>query len=196
VAQDGIPGINEVNRVSTIGVLADTHIPDRARQLDARVLEIFRSAGVRAILHAGDVSVPRVLSMLAEIAPVYAVKGNRDWIWLGRLPAKLRLELEGITIGMAHGHGSLKNYLVDRITLLSYDYHHEMLIPRLLAAFPDTRVIVFGHGHLPLNNWRNGQLLFNPGSPHFPHYKHITPSIGLLHLSAGGEVRGEIINLA
>ena len=35
--------------------------------------------GVDAILHAGDISRPRVLAQLAEIAPVHAVAGNRDW---------------------------------------------------------------------------------------------------------------------
>ena len=181
--------------MATLGIIADTHIPDRASRLDARVLAIFQSARVEAILHAGDVSAPGVLKTLAEVAPVYAVRGNRDWVWLRRLPSTLTLHIEGVSIGLTHGHGSWKNYLADRIYLLFHDYRHEMLLPRLLSAFPHTRVIVFGHGHVPLNRWMGGQLLFNPGSPHFPHNKRITPSLGLLHLSAGGDVKGEIIPL-
>ena len=178
-----------------IGVIADTHIPDRARKLNPRVLEIFQDSQVDGILHAGDVSAPYVLEELEEIAPVYAVRGNRDWLLLSSLPMTLNLEFAGISIGLTHGHGGWKNYLADRLYLLFHDYSHELLLPRLVETFPHTRVIVFGHGHVPLNSWMDGKLLFNPGSPHFPHTKRITPSLGLLHLSAGGEVKGEIILL-
>ena len=61
-----------------LGVISDTHIPDRARRLNERVIPVFREAGVSAILHAGDVSTPRVLKQLEEVAPVYATRGNRD----------------------------------------------------------------------------------------------------------------------
>jgi predicted phosphodiesterase len=38
-------------------------------------------------------------------------------------------------------------------------------------------------------------LLFNPGSPHNPDIKLITPSVGLLRIQDGGEIAGEIIDL-
>lgn len=178
-----------------IGVIADTHIPDRARRLNPRVLEIFQANDVEVILHAGDISAPYVLEELERIAPVIAVRGNRDWLWLRQLPMKRTLVYQGVCIGLTHGHGGLRDYLRDRVYLLFHEYRHEMLIPRLLTDFPHTRVIVFGHGHVPLNTWMDGKLLFNPGSPHFPQTKRITPSLGLLHLLAGGEVKGEIIPL-
>jgi putative phosphoesterase len=64
--------------MTTLGVLADTHIPDRVPTLNPRVIQVFRQAQVSAILHAGDVSVPQVLAELEKIAQVYAVRGNRD----------------------------------------------------------------------------------------------------------------------
>jgi putative phosphoesterase len=179
----------------TLGVISDTHIPDRAHRLDPRVMPIFRSAGVEAILHAGDVSSPGVLAQLGEVATVYAVRGNRDWLWLRNLPVARRLDFSGVTIGLTHGHGNLWNYLKDRIYFMRQGYHPERLLPRLLAEFPDVRVIVFGHGHSPLNQWMGVQLLFNPGSPHVPGTEDLTPSVGLLHISGGSEVRGEIIRL-
>ena len=75
----------------TLGVISDTHVPDRVRQLDPQAFGIFQAAGVQAILHAGDVSGPQLLAQLEQIAPVYAVKGNRDFLWLPHLPAELRL---------------------------------------------------------------------------------------------------------
>ena len=178
-----------------LGVISDTHVPDRARSLDVRVIPFFNREGVQAILHAGDVSIPGILAQLGEVAPVYAVRGNRDWIWLSNLPKQRRLSFMGVEIGLTHGHGNLWNYLLDRPYFMFHGYRHERLFPRLITAFPDVKVIVFGHGHRPLNRWIDGQLLFNPGSPHFPDKKNQPASIGLLHISAEGEVCGEIIEL-
>ena len=179
----------------TLGVIADTHVPDRRRTLDPRILTLLRDRSVQAILHAGDVSAPQVLEELAQIAPVHAVFGNRDWIWLRNLPAEMHLSYGGVTIGMAHGHGGWLTYLLDRPVFMLRGYYHDRLLPRLKIRFPTARVIVFGHGHLALNRWVDGQLFFNPGSPHFPTRTRIAPSIGFLHIRDGGEVSGEIVYL-
>ncbi len=179
----------------TLGVIADTHVPDRRRSLDARVLPVFKAAGVAAILHAGDVSTPKVLEQLGELAPVHAVRGNRDWLALRNLPHHQELTFEGVRIGLSHGHGQFVNYVVDRVDYITRGYRLEMFQPRLAATFPHAEVIVFGHTHRSLNIRSNGVLLFNPGSPHFPDLKTDAPSLGLLHIQAGGEVWGEIIEL-
>jgi putative phosphoesterase len=179
----------------TLGVISDTHIPDRARRLNPKIVPLFREAGVHAILHAGDISAGSVISQLEQVAPVYAVRGNRDWVALRRLPLSLQLTYDGVTIGMAHGHGLWWEYLVERVYYILNGYRLERFAPRLVAAFPDARVIVFGHTHRPVNLWQDGKLLFNPGSPHVPGEKDITPSIGLLHIRAGGDVEGEILYL-
>jgi putative phosphoesterase len=186
---------NHAKKALTLGIISDTHIPDRARSLHPGILPLFRDARVRAILHAGDISIPSVLAELAQVAPVYAVRGNRDILWRHRLPLALKLNFNGIEIGLAHGHGGWRSYLVDRTYFMFHGYHHERLLPRLLAEFPQADVIVFGHGHLPLNCWMDDQLLFNPGSPHFPEKKDLAPSVGFLHISAESEVRGEIVTL-
>ena len=179
----------------TLGVISDTHIPDRARCLNVCVIPIFQEAGVVAILHAGDVSTPSVLLQLEEIAPVYATRGNRDWLLLRHLPLTIQLSFNGVTIGIAHGHGKLREYLSDRIKYIISGYHLNMFTPRLLATFPDVRVIIFGHTHRTLNHWLNGQLLFNPGSSHIPEKNATYPSVGLLTIYSGGEVKGEIVRL-
>jgi hypothetical protein len=179
----------------TLGVIADTHVPDRRRSLDPHILELLRSRNPQAILHAGDISAPFVLEELAKIAPVYAVRGNRDWLWLRELPSHRILEFAGVRIALTHGHGGWLRYLLDRPYFTLQGYHHERLAPRLLRKFPQVKAIVFGHGHQPLNRWIDGQLLFNPGSPHFPENKNLAPSLGILTIQNGGEVSGEILNL-
>jgi len=87
----------------TLGVVADTHVPDRARLLNPKVTDIFREAGVVAILHAGDICSPEILDQLGGIALVHAVQGNRD-IWrLAHLPPQISLQFEGVNIGLTHG---------------------------------------------------------------------------------------------
>lgn len=178
-----------------LGVLADTHIPDRAPELPSQVLQRFREASVSAILHAGDVSVPRVLRQLGEIAPVYAVLGNRDIYALRQLPLQVRLNFEGISVGMAHGHGTFSSYMVDKIQRQLHGRLVERYIQRMLLTFPNTDVIVFGHLHVPSNLHIDGKLLFNPGSTSYPWPRSDPPTFGLLFLEQGGGSHGEIIEL-
>lgn len=181
--------------MTIIGVIADTHIPDRVKELDPRVCSIFRASQVQVILHAGDVSVPAVLAELETIAPVYAVRGNRDWVYLKSLPLRRELLFEGVKVGLVHGHGSLGSYIQDKMhhSLLGLD--ESIYFRRVLAAFPDAQVIVFGHMHLPVILRVGERLLFDPGSACCPPTKNHTPSLGLLHIQAGGEIRVEIIPL-
>ena len=50
-----------------IGLVTDTHVPMPVKELPiAELTEVFR--GVDMILHAGDISMPRVLAELEEAA--------------------------------------------------------------------------------------------------------------------------------
>jgi putative phosphoesterase len=182
--------------MTVVGVLADTHIPDRVPDLDARVFRTFREAGVTAILHAGDVSVPRVLDELEQIAPVHAVRGNRDILYLRRLPMQARLNFDGVVIGMAHGHGTFSRYMIDKLQRAIKGRYAGKYVRRILATFPDADVIVFGHLHVPCSFRIDGKLLFNPGSTCYPFPRSYPPTFGLLHLEPSKEPRGEIIEIS
>jgi putative phosphoesterase len=175
-----------------LGVLADTHIPDRARGLDPRIGEIFLESGVQAILHAGDVSTPSVLEELSKIAPVTAVRGNRDSYRNGNLPVKCLLEYEGVLIGLTHGHGRLIEYLMDKIQHTLSGMDEERYIRRVFGVFPSAHVIVFGHTHLRLNAWMEGKLLFNPGSACCAPGNPVKPGLGLLRVHQGTAI-GEFV---
>jgi putative phosphoesterase len=182
----------------TVGVISDTHVPDRRRELSPAALEAFAQRRVEAILHAGDVSVPRVLDQLREVAPVHAVRGNRDWLALRGLPAEVCLAFGGAQVGLTHGHGRLWNYLYDKVKYVLRGYEAHIFERRVLSAFPDVQAVVFGHTHRTTNRrvsvaGGHSLLLFNPGSPHFPE-EGKPPSVGLLHCEAG-RVEGEIVFL-
>jgi putative phosphoesterase len=127
-------------------VLSDTHLT--AGSLDRMPTEVWQMAeGADAVLHAGDVVEPAVLSALAERSAVHAVLGNNDRGM--RLPSTLQVELEGVTIAMVHDSGARSGR--ER---------------RLARRFPTASVVVFGHSHDPLvQEGTTGQLLLNPGSP-------------------------------
>ncbi len=180
----------------TLGVIADTHVPDRSRAVPPAVFEVFARAGVEAILHAGDFSSRIVFEQLSRLAPVYGVRGNRD-IWVMRhLPRQRVLTFWGVAIGMVHGHGSLREYLSDKWRYYTRGIGIPVFERRALEAFAgeEVQAVVFGHIHTPINRRVEGRLLFNPGTTSAPLYAHQPRTIGLLHIRAG-EVWGEIVAL-
>ncbi len=153
------------NPTLTIGIITDTHVPDRFSQVSPDIISFFKRQKVAAILHAGDISSPVVLASLEQVAPVHAVRGNRDWALAGSLPLTLELNFLGVTVGLTHGHGGgFIPYIVDKIKYLRQGYQYERYRDQLLAAFPQVKVIVFGHTHRPENRQEGRQVLFNPGA--------------------------------
>jgi putative phosphoesterase len=127
------------------------------------------------IMHAGDVCDPALLDELKSFAPVTVVVGNsdahdvRDW----GATDETTLELGGVPIAMLHDSGLTRGRR-----------------ERMRARFPDVRVVVFGHSHMPVNEDVDGLLLFNPGSPTWPRRAPF-PSMGILWIE-NGDVEGEI----
>jgi len=132
--------------VTRVAVLADTHIPGRARDLPPGAWRIVEQSDM--VVHAGDVVTPRLLERLAAVAPVHAVCGNNDWPLRDVLPERLLLDVDGVRVGAVHDSG-----------------HATGRRGRLRAMFPDARVVVFGHSHVPLLEDDGDLLLLNPGSP-------------------------------
>ncbi|HEX2729011.1 MAG TPA: metallophosphoesterase family protein [Rubrobacteraceae bacterium] len=126
-------------------VVADTHIPRRAKGLPEGLTPHFESADL--ILHAGDLLVEDVLYELEAYAPVRAVKGNVDG-WDVRLPETLEFEVGGVSVAMIHDAGPKKGRR-----------------NRMSRRFPEARVVVFGHSHIPWLEDEDGLMLLNPGSP-------------------------------
>jgi putative phosphoesterase len=181
----------------TVGVVADTHVPDRAASLPPGMLEGLRAAGVGRILHAGDVCTQRVISELSEVAPVSAVGGNRDFTIVPPLPLKFEEEIGGVMVGMVHGHGGMVGYWRDKFSYLVEGYQLARYQHTARLACPSAKVLIFGHTHHPENVWIDGHLFFNPGPSvgfRLGPYNY-PPSYGLLHFYPGGQVKGELVKL-
>lgn len=134
-----------------IGLISDTHIPDRARVIPEKVLTSFKD--VDLIIHAGDLTTTRVIDELEEIAPVIAIQGNMDRVAGLKLPNAKVIEAEGVKIGVVHGEVYPRG---DTQQLL------------YLARQLDVKILVSGHSHQPKIEQVEDVLLLNPGSPIVP----------------------------
>ena len=159
-----------------VAVLADTHTrfaPKPSRPLPPGVWPYLETAD--HILHAGDVCDAALLDELASVAPVTAVAGNCDGSDVRHwgAPERTTARLGAIGVAMVHDSGPRTGRR-----------------RRLRALFPEARVVVFGHSHVPVNEEEDGLLLFNPGSPTWKR-RAPWPSMGLLWID-GETVEGEV----
>ncbi len=186
--------MNNGGALHVLGVVADTHVPDRVNALHPELLSALRTAGVERILHAGDVCVRQVIEELESVAPVTVARGNRDWMLSPLPPWSALLELDGVRVVMAHGQGSFFTYWLDKFLFVFQGYRFERY-QRVVEASSalEADVYIFGHTHRAENRLVGGRLFFNPGSASFGFIKGSRhPSFGLLTILPGGQVQGEI----
>ena len=130
-------------------LIADTHVPRRARDLPAQVWDEVARADV--VLHAGDWMPPELLDELTVRAKrLVGCWGNNDGEELrSRLPERADVDLGGLHFTVVHETGSSGGREA-----------------RMSDAYPDTDVLVFGHSHIPWDSTTaTGLRLLNPGSP-------------------------------
>ncbi|BBZ19675.1 MULTISPECIES: metallophosphoesterase family protein [Mycobacteriaceae] len=130
-------------------LIADTHVPKRARDLPARVWDEVAQADV--VMHAGDWVEPSLLDTLeARAQRLIACWGNNDGAELRiRLPERADVTLEGVRFTVTHETGAAGGRDA-----------------RMAKLYPDTDVLVFGHSHIPWDTTaKTGLRLLNPGSP-------------------------------
>lgn len=143
-------------------LMADTHLPKRARDLPGPVWRAVDDADV--VVHAGDWVVPELLDTLEQRARrLVGVFGNNDGAELRRrLPEIARTTIGGVRFAVVHETGDAKGRE-----------------GRCEAAYGDVDVLVFGHSHIPWDTVTpHGLRLLNPGSPtdrrRQPHCTYVT----------------------
>jgi putative phosphoesterase len=130
-------------------LIADTHVPKRARRLPDQVWRAVDEADV--VVHAGDWVELSVLDELEQRASrLVGVWGNNDGPELReRLPEVAHEVIDGIRFAVVHETGSAAGRE-----------------SRCEEAYPDADVLVFGHSHIPWDTVTpRGLRLLNPGSP-------------------------------
>lgn len=128
-----------------IGVISDTH----SLILPIKMLEALKH--VDLIIHCGDLCDGQVLKQLQAITKVVAVQGNMDDGALKKkLSLKEKIDIEGVKIGIYHGHGMNR----DALGNAAAQFAHEPV-----------DLILFGHSHKPFLEKQGNVTFFNPGSP-------------------------------
>lgn len=130
-------------------VIADTHVPRRARDLPPALWAAIDAADV--VIHAGDWVTASLVHAIRERADLLAVYGNNDGADVrALLPEVARAELGGVRVAVVHETGAATGR--ER---------------RMDAAYGGTAdLLVFGHSHIPWDTTTPGGLrLLNPGSP-------------------------------
>lgn len=133
-----------------ICVLSDTHIPDRARELPARLLNELKTADM--VIHAGDLVDPAVYKALCDVCKdVRVVSGNMDPSELKvKFPQRQLIRAGNFSIGVVHGWGP-PNQL--------------MAVVKDIFRKEAPDIVIFGHSHQVCNQKEGKTLYFNPGSP-------------------------------
>ena len=165
-------------KITTIGVISDTHIPSRGRFIPPEVFRLFKD--VQLILHAGDLVDEKVIEELKILAPVEAVAGNMDPALLQKKLGQVKIIKTGsLSIGLLHG-----------------DFMGRKVDPEQLEAVFNPvkpQAVVFGHLHKPIHKVSKGTLYFNPGSVVDPR-RSGQPTCGRLYVD-GDTIAGEILSI-
>lgn len=145
-----------------IAVMSDTHYTAGATRIPADFWQ--QLDGVDGIFHSGDIGDAGFYTDLEAIAPVTAVLGNNDFaIFGGALPERRMITIEGIKIGMFHGHRGKAPFGFSK---------------------EEIDLLICGHTHVPRDEMIEGIRVINPGSVTRPRGGS-APAMGILEIVAG-----------
>ncbi|UOF22195.1 metallophosphoesterase family protein [Pseudomonas syringae] len=138
-----------------VGVISDTHGLLRPEAIAAL-------QGCAQIIHAGDIGSQDIVEQLTAIAPLHIVRGNNDMDADLATPIAdhLRFEIEGWQVLLVHDIADVPALVDDSVKL-----------------------VVTGHSHKPLIDWRGDTLYLNPGSAGRRRFK-LPVTLALLEVSA------------
>ena len=136
-----------------VGILSDSH----GRHLRVRrAMSLFREAGVRQVIHCGDVGGGDVFEEVVGI-PFAFVWGNTDDAWGG-----LSTYVEGL--GLAVPHEVPTRLSLDGKTFAVF-HGHEPGFGTAEASL-DVDYLLHGHSHEARDDRRGGTRIINPGALH------------------------------
>jgi len=143
-------------------VMSDTH-----GRREAIAAAMAHCKDVDCVIHLGDNSQDAAYVRQHTDKPVYAVRGNCDFSV--EAPTELELQFEGVRIVAVHGH--------------QQGVKQSLLRLGLLALEKEANIMLFGHTHVPTEQFYAGATLYNPGSLGEPRGRKAT--FGVITIDAG-----------
>ena len=187
--------IDPADVVTTIGLISDTHMPQRWATMPTAVSQIF--AHVDMIFHAGDVGELWVLDELSQLAPVIAVHGNDDSEDAQRkLPYQQIVTVAGQRLLIWHSHYA--NRVDELHARRSGNLREGCLRSIARAKSAGARLVYFGHWHLPLIFEHDGIVAVNAGAiaSGNPFQAQAVQTVALLFLLKDDRFHISYVNLA
>ncbi|MBC8881493.1 MULTISPECIES: metallophosphoesterase family protein [Pseudomonas] len=140
-----------------VGVISDTHGLLRPEAIAAL-------QGCAQIIHAGDIGSQDIVEQLTAIAPLHIVRGNNDMDadWAKPIADHLRFDIDGWQVLLVHDIADVPALLDDSVKL-----------------------VVTGHSHKPLIDWRGDTLYLNPGSAGRRRFK-LPVTLAILEMNSDG----------
>ena len=124
-----------------VGILSDTH-----GMIHPEIVKLMNACDF--VIHAGDIIDEDSLAVLQPKQKMIAVKGNND-IYITSLGEVEMLNLPGGNIAVEHGHRH---------------GHAHPSHDSLRQAYPNAKVIVYGHTHKQVIDKEQATWVVNPGS--------------------------------
>lgn len=143
-------------------VMSDTH--GRKAAIAAAVANC---KDVDCIIHLGDNALDAAHVRELTDKPVYVVRGNCDLS--SGAPVELELQIEGVRIAAVHGHQ--QNVKTSLLRLGFY------------ALEKEANIMLFGHTHVPTEQFYESVTLYNPGSLGEPRGRK--PTFGVITVDEG-----------
>lgn len=146
---------------TTIGIISDTHMPNRWLSLPEAVRHVF--ADVDLIFHAGDVGELWVTDQLSAIAPVIAVHGNDESDAAeAAFPYFQVVSVAGRRICLMHSH--YQDYEQEMASRKGDSWHPKLARLAEIARTQGADLLIYGHTHIAMNVVYDGVRLINPGA--------------------------------
>ncbi|MEM1644320.1 MAG: YfcE family phosphodiesterase [Ignisphaera sp.] len=130
-------------------IISDSHIPERAEEIDEHIINFIRSRFYDVVVHAGDLVEVEVLDLIKSFGSIqYVVQGNMDYL---NLPEEEIFEVYGIKIGVIHGDQVRPRGNINALSTI--------------AKNMGVHILISGHTHSPFIVFDpSGILHVNPGS--------------------------------
>ena len=180
--------------MTRVGLISDTHMPERWKQLPDSVFTLF--ADVDVILHSGDVGELWVLDQLSELAPVVAVHGNDETDEAeAALPYLQTLSIAGHRLVLTHAHyPDRKEEMASRTDEWQPKFERRIEFARIHGA----SICIFGHTHIPMGFEQDGIWLINPGAiaSGNPWQKQLIQTVAILELEKNSPPQIQHFDLA
>ena len=149
-------------------IISDTH---RRDDLFFRIMELERP--VDMLIHAGDVEGSEDFYEAMGECEFHCVAGNNDFF--SDLPMEDEFYIGTSKVFLTHGH-QYRIFLGDKAVLKE-------------AKKRGAQILIYGHTHRPVAEYRDGILVMNPGSLIFPRQPGCRPSYIILEIAKSGSMR-------